>query len=76
MQIEGEKVETVTDFIVLGPQNTAYVDCSHEIKQTNKTKTLALWKEGHDKLSQLKSKDITLPTNICIVKAMFFPVQI
>ena len=62
-------METVTDFIFLGSKNTLDSDCSQEIK------TLVLWKKSYDKPKQcIKSRDITLPTKICIVKAMVFPV--
>ena len=60
----------MTDFIFLGSKIIVDGDHSHEIK-----KTLAPWKESFDKLdSILKSRDITLPTKVCIVKAMAFPV--
>ena len=63
-------VETVTDSIFLGSRITADGDCSHEIK-----KTLAPWKESYDKPKQhIKSRDITLPTKVCLVRAMIFPV--
>ena len=69
-QIEGEKVEEVADFIFLGSKVTADGDCSHEIKRC-----LLLGKKTMTNLdSTLKSRDITLPTKIHIVKAMFFPV--
>ena len=65
-QIDGETVETVADFIFLGSKITADGDCSHEIKT---------WKEIYDQLdSILKSRDITLPTKVRVVKAMVFPV--
>ena len=68
-QIDGETMETVTDFIFLGSKITADGDCSHEIQ------TLAPWKKNYDKLdSILQSRDITLPTKVCLVKAMIFPV--
>ena len=67
-EIEGETVETVSDFILGGSKITADGDCSHEIK------TCSL-EESYDKLdSILKSRDITLPTKVCLVKAMIFPV--
>ena len=69
-QIDGETMETVSDFIFLGSKITARGDCSHEIK------TLAPWKKSYDQLSILKSGDITLPTKVCLVKAMVFPVVI
>ena len=65
-QIDGEKVETVADFIFLGFKITADGDGSHE------NKTLALWQKSYDKLSILKSRDITLLTKVHIVKAMVF----
>ena len=69
-QIDGETVETVTDFILGGSKITAYVDCSHEIKRR-----LFLGKKAMTNLdSILKSRDITLPTKVCLVKAMVFPV--
>ena len=69
-QIEGEKVETVTDFIFLDSKITADVDCSHEIKRH-----LLLGKKAMTNLdSVLKSKDITLPAKVYLVKAMLFPV--
>ena len=68
-QIDGETMEAVTDFIFLGSKITADGDCSHEIK-----KTLTPWKESYDLNSILKSRDITLPTKVRLVKAMLFPV--
>ena len=69
-QIYEEKVETVTDFIFLGSKITADCDCSHEIKRY-----LLLGRKAMTNLdSILKSRDITLPTKIHIVKAMVFPV--
>ena len=69
-QIDGEKVETVPDFIFLGSQITADGDCSHEIKRY-----LLFGRKAMTNLdSILKSRDSTLPTNVCIVKAMVFPV--
>ena len=69
-QIEGEKVETVTDFIFLHSKITVDVDCSHEIKRL-----LLLGRKAMTNLnSVLKSRDIALPTKVCIVKAMVFPV--
>ena len=69
-QIDGETVETVTDFIVLGSKITAEGDCSHEIKRHllpgRKVMTILD--------SILKSRDITLPTKVRLVKAMVFPV--
>ena len=69
-QIDGETMETVTDFIFLGSKITADGDCSHEIK-----KHLLLGRKAMTNLdSILKSRDITLPTNVCLVQAMVFPV--
>ena len=70
MQIDGETVETVADFIFLGSKITADVDCSHEIKRC-----LLLGRKVMINLeSILKSRDITLPTKGSLVKAMVFPV--
>ena len=66
-QLDGETKETVTDCTFLCSKITADGDYSHE-------KTLAPWKKRYDKLSVLKSRDITLPTKVCLVKAMVFPV--
>ena len=67
-QIDGETMETVTDFIFLGSTITADDDCSHEIK-----KRLLLGRKAMTNLgSVLKSKDITLPTKVCLVKAIVF----
>ena len=69
-QIVGETVETVADFIFLGSKITADGDCSHEIKRH-----LLLGRKAMTNLeSILKSRDITLLTNVCLVKAMVFPV--
>ena len=69
-QIDGETVETVTDFIFLGSQITADGDCSHEIKRR-----LLLGRKVMTNLdSILKSRDITLPTKVLLVKALVFPV--
>ena len=69
-QIDGETVETVTDFIFLGSRITADGDCSHEIKRR-----LPLGRKAMTNLeSLLKSRDITLPTKVDLVKAVFFPV--
>ena len=69
-QIDGETVETVADFIFLGSKITANGDCSHEIKRC-----LLLGRKAMTNLdSILKSRDITLPTKIRLVKAMVFPV--
>ena len=66
----GEKIETVADFIFLGSKITADGDCNHEIK-----KMLLVGKKVMTKLdSVLKSRDITLLTKVCIVKAVVFPV--
>ena len=70
MQIDGETMETVRDFIFLGSKITADGDCSHEIKRH--------WLLGRKAMTNqdsiLKSRDITLPTKVCLVKAMAFPV--
>ena len=67
-QIDGETVETVSEFIFLGSKITAGGDCSHEIKRR-----LLLGRKVMNNLdSILKSRGITLPTKICLVKAMFF----
>ena len=69
-QIDGETVETVSDFIFLGSKITADGYYSHEI-----FKTLAPWKKNYDKFNSiLKSRDITLPTKVCLVKTTVFPV--
>ena len=69
MQIDGGKAETVSDFIFLGSKINADSHCSHEMK------TLLLLRIVTTNLdSVLKSRDITLPTKVCIVKAMVFPV--
>ena len=69
-QIDGETVETVTDFILGGSKITSDGDCSHEIKRC-----LLLGRKAMTNLdSILKSRDITLPTKVCLVKAMVFPV--
>ena len=66
--IDGETMETVTDFLFLGSKITADGDCSHEIKRW-----LLLGRKAMTNLdSILKSRDITLPTKICLVKAMVF----
>ena len=69
-QTDGETMETVTDFIFLGSKITAFGDCSHEIKRHLLLERKAMTNLG----SVLKSKDITLPTKVCIVKAMVFPI--
>ena len=69
-QTDGETMETVTDFIFLDSKITADSDCNHEIKGC-----LILGRKAMTNLdSVLKNRDITLPTKICIVKAMVFPV--
>ena len=69
-QIDGKTMETVTDFIFLASKITADGDCSHEIKRR-----LLLRKKAMTNLdSILKSRDITLPTKVHLVKAMVFPV--
>ena len=69
-QIDGETVETVADFIFLGSKITADGDCSHEIKRH-----LLLGSKAMTNLdSILKSRDVTLPTQVCVSKAMVFPV--
>ena len=69
-QIDGETVETVADFILGGSKITADGDCSHEIKRR-----LLLARKAMTNLdSILKSREITLPTKVCLVKAMVFPV--
>ena len=70
MAIDGETMETVTDFIFLGSKITADGKCSHEIKRR-----LLLGRKTVTNLdSILKSRDSTLPTKVCLVKAMVFPV--
>ena len=69
-QIDGETMETVRDFIFLNSKITADSDCSHEIKRR-----LLLGRKAMTNLHTiLKSRDITLPTKVCLVKAMVFPV--
>ena len=69
-QIDGETMETVTDFIFLGSKITADGDCSHEIKRH-----LLLGRKVTTNLDSIfKSRDITLPTKVPLVKAMVFPV--
>ena len=71
-QIDGERVETVVDFIFLGSKITAHGDCSHEIKRC-----LLLGRKVMTNLdSIIKSRDITLPTKVRLVKAMVFPVVV
>ena len=69
-QIDGETMETVMDFLFLGSKITVDGDCSHEIKRC-----LLLERKALTNLdSMLKSRDITLPTKVCLVKAMVSPV--
>ena len=69
-QIDGETMETVTDFILLSSKITADGDCSHKIRRC-----LLLGRKVMTNLdSILKSRDITLPTKVCLVKTMVFPV--
>ena len=69
-EIDGETVETVSDFILGGSKITADGECSHEIKRR-----LLLGRKVMTNLgSVFKSRDITLPTKVCLVKAMVFPV--
>ena len=69
-EIEGKTVETVSDFIFLGSKITKDGDCSHEIKRR-----LLLGRKVTPNLDSIfKSRDITLPTKVCLVKAMVFPV--
>ena len=72
-EIDGETVETVSDFIFLGSKITADGDCSHEIKRC-----LLLGRKSYDQPRQnsKKSRDITLPTKVRLVKAVVFPVVI
>ena len=69
-QIDGKPVETVLDFILGGSKITADVECSHEIKRC-----LLLERKTMTNLDSIfKSRDITLPTKVCLVRAMVFPV--
>ena len=69
-EIDGETVDTVSDFILGGSKVTAEGDCSHEIKRC-----LLLGRKVMNNLDSIfKSRDITLPTKVCLVKAMVFPV--
>ena len=69
-EIDGETVERVSDFIFLGCKITADADCSHEVKRR-----LLLGRKVMTNLDSIfKSRDITLPTKVCVVKAMVFPV--
>ena len=68
-QIKGEKVDVVTEFLFLGSKITADGDCSHDMRRQ-----LLLGRKAMTNLdSVLKSRDVTLPAKICIVKAMVFP---
>ena len=69
-QVDGETIETVTDFIFLGSKITADGDCSHEIKRHSLLGRKAVTNLG----GILKSRDMTLPTKVRLVKAMVFPV--
>ena len=69
-QIDRETMEIMTDFIFLGSKITVDDDYTHEIK---KKKKFAPWGKSYDKLSVLKSRDITLPTQVLILKAVVFP---
>ena len=69
-QIDGETMETVTNYLFLGSKITADGDCSHEIQRC-----LLLGRKSMTKLDNiLKNRDITLPTKVCLVKTMVFPV--
>ena len=68
-QIDGETMETVTDFIFLGSKITADGDCNHEIKRH-----LLLGRKAMTNLERIKTRDITLTTKVCLVKAMVFVV--
>ena len=72
MEIDGETLETVSDFILGGSKITADGDCSHEIKR----RLLLGRKVMTNRDSILKSRDVTLPTKVRLVKAMFFPVVV
>ena len=69
-EIDGETVETVSDFIFLGFKITTDGDCSHDIKRYLLLGRKVMANQG----SILRSRGITLPTNVCLVKAMVFPV--
>ena len=71
-QIDGETTETVTDFILGGSKMTVDGDCSREIKRCLLLRRKAMTNLG----SILKSRDITLPTKVCLVKAMVLPVVV
>ena len=69
-EVGGETVETVSDFILGGSKITADGDCSHEIKRH-----LLLGRKVMTNLDSIfKSRDVTLPTKVCLVKAMIFPI--
>ena len=68
-QIDGETMETVTDFVFLGSRITADGDCSHQIKKCSLLRRKAMTNLD----SILKSRDVTLLTKVCLVKAMLFP---
>ena len=71
-EIDGETVDTVSDFIFLGSRITADGDCSHEIKRR-----LLLGRKAMTNLDSIfKNRDITLPTKVCLVNAMVFPVVV
>ena len=71
-QIDGETIETVADFILGGSKITADGDCSHEIKRC-----LLLGRKVMTNInSKLKSRDVTLQTKVCLVRAMVFPVVV
>ena len=76
-QIDGETVETMTNFIFLGPKTTADGDCSHEIKRRlllGKKQTNNKQKNYDQCRHHIKNRDITLPTKVHLTKAMVFPV--
>ena len=69
-EIDGKTMQTVSDFIILGSKITADGDCSHEIKRC-----LLLGRKVMSNLDSIfKNRDITLPTTVCLIKAMVFPV--
>ena len=74
-EIDGETLETVSDFIFGGSKITVDGDCSHEIKRN--FGRITLWKKSYDQPNSIfKSRGITLPTKVCLVKAMVFPVVV
>ena len=77
-QIDGKTMETVTDFIFLDSKITGDDDCSHEIKRLGRKVIflLAPWKKSYYLGSILKSRDITLLTKVCLIKAMVLPVVV